>query len=311
MNVLILGVTGMLGHKLAQVLPTFGVGVTGTVRGDADRVDPASPFFADCAILGGVDVLDGDAVERVVRELRPDWIVNCVGIVKQLPEAQDRYRSVAVNSLLPHRLANLAAECSARLVHFSTDCVFDGKTGGYADDAPSDAYDVYGKSKYLGETDAREWAALTIRSSIIGPELYAPRTGLLEWFLGQSGATVQGFVNAIFSGLTTLEMSRVVGTLITGGAELAGTYNVAAEPISKYDLLGLMRDAYALDVAIVPEYAFHCDRSLTMARFGEATGYRAPDWFTMIAAMAAEQPLYAAAAADRAPTLVRARTGDA
>ncbi len=292
MDVLILGVSGMLGHKLAQVLPTHGLDVVGTVRGSVDRIDLSAPFFKRCTVVGGVDVLDGDRLEELVARVRPEWIVNCVGIVKQLPEAQDRYLSVAVNSLLPHRLARVAEQVGARMVHFSTDCVFDGRTGGYRDDAPSDAYDIYGKSKYLGETDESQTAALTLRSSIIGPELFAPRTGLLEWFATQDGGSVTGFTNAIFTGLPTPEMAGLVARLVTSSCSLAGTWNVAAEPINKYELLRLIRDSYGFDVSVHPDGEFRCDRSLSMDRFAAATGYRPPDWPTMISAMADERRLY-------------------
>lgn len=292
-RVLVLGASGMLGHKLCHVLPEHGLEVLTTVRGRSDRLARFGHFFRHCFLVEGVDALDGERVEQVVRELRPAWIVNGVGIVKQLPEAEDRYLSVAVNSLLPHRLARVAAECGAHVVHFGTDCVFDGTRGLYRETDPSDAKDLYGRSKYLGETDEREPAALTLRSSIVGQEIGAPKTGLIEWFLAQAGKSVKGFARAVYTGLTTREMARLVARLIVEQRRLVGTRQVASAPITKHDLLGLVRDAYGLPVEIVRDETFVCDRSLVMDRFRTEVGYAPPDWPTMIREMAAERHLYA------------------
>lgn len=282
----------MLGHKLSSVLADRGMEVTATIRGDITRVGSRLGFFENCALIGRVDVLDGDLVENVVGEVRPDWILNCVGIVKQLPQAQDRYHSVAVNSLLPHRLARIASKYGARVLHFSTDCVFDGRGGGYTEEDGSNAQDLYGKSKFLGETDSSETAALTLRSSIIGHEIAAPKTGLVEWFLSHPGPTVTGYGKGIFSGITTMEMADLVSKMILDRCVLVGTWHVAGPPISKYDLLVLIRDAYGRPTEIVRDEEFVCDRSLSMSRFSKKTGYTAPDWPTMVRRMASERHLY-------------------
>jgi dTDP-4-dehydrorhamnose reductase len=274
------------------VLAERGMAVTATLRGDIARIGSPAGFFGKCALVGDVDVLDGERVEKVVGEVRPDWILNCVGIVKQLPQAQDRYHSVAVNSLLPHRLARAASRYGGRVLHFSTDCVFDGQHGGYNEDDPSDAQDVYGKSKFLGETDTSESTALTLRTSIIGHEIVAPKTALVEWLLSRPGPTVTGYAKAVFSGVTTAEMADLVHRLILDRCALAGTWHVAGPPISKYDLLKLIRDAYQLPLEIVRDEAFVCDRSLSMSRFAAEVGYTPPDWPTMVRRMAAERHLY-------------------
>jgi dTDP-4-dehydrorhamnose reductase len=293
-RVLVLGATGMLGHKLCQELSAAGMEVAATVRAAEPGPLRELPFFRQCSLVGGVDALREGTIELALESTRPDWVVNCIGIVKQRPEAHDRYRSVGINAWLPHRLAALAAGRGARLIHFSTDCVFSGSKGAYTEDDPSDAHDLYGRSKYLGETDSAETAALTLRSSIIGHEIAAPHTGLLEWFLRQPAEAVDGFVNAIYSGLTTLEMAGLVARLVAGNCQLAGTWHVASEPISKFDLLGLVKEAYGLRTTIRRNESFACDRSLCGNRFAAATGYRAPPWPALIEAMAEEASSYTA-----------------
>src|SRR5215211_5731510 len=188
MRILILGGAGMLGHRLvADLQSDFEVWATlrGQVR-DYERYG----LFDPTRTVGGVDVLSADAVTEAMARVRPDAVVNCVGIIKQLAAAKDPFLSVALNSLLPHRLHRLCQASGARLIHFSTDCVFSGRTGNYTEDDPSDALDLYGRSKFLGETVGE--GALTIRSSIIGRERRTAN-GLVEWFLSQRGRRVEGY----------------------------------------------------------------------------------------------------------------------
>jgi dTDP-4-dehydrorhamnose reductase len=183
------------------------------------------------------------------------------------------------------------AASNCRLIHISTDCVFDGVRGQYRETDDSNARDVYGKSKFLGETDDREAAAVTLRTSIIGRELGTGH-GLVEWFLAQQGKSVKGFRKAIFTGFTTHELANVITQVIRQNPPLRGLYQVASPPIDKFELLGLLRDAFRLQIDIQPDEEFVCDRSLRMDRFAEATGYRAPDWREMIATLAADPTPY-------------------
>ncbi|NNM59929.1 MAG: SDR family oxidoreductase [Legionellales bacterium] len=326
-RVLVLGSAGMLGHKVCELLSSYSkrldFGLDGSERVEgvytkymteeerasnnaqnssvksisgfeviaAFRVAPQEleSCYRGVHILDKVDVLDDSTLRKTFIEVRPDIVINCIGIVKQLNEAYDRYLSVAINSFLPHRLSRLGDEYNARLYHISTDCVFNGKKGMYQESDLSDAEDIYGKSKFLGETDDTEMNALTLRTSIIGRELKSSTHGLLEWMIKQQGKKIKGFTKAIYTGFTTTEFTHVLIRLINEYPTLHGLYHLASDPISKYDLLNLINDIYELDVVIEPDNEFVCDRSLVMTRFKEATSYCAPTWGKMITDMRNEK----------------------
>jgi dTDP-4-dehydrorhamnose reductase len=280
MKVLVLGATGMLGNAMFRVLGAAnGVTVTGTARDDRARVH----FGPEVAprLLTGVDVAGQDALVGAFAATRPDVVVNCVGVVKQLAAAADPLQAVPLNSLLPHRLAALCRAAGARLVHVSTDCVFSGRRGMYTEADVPDAVDLYGRSKLLGEVDQPH--AVTLRTSIIGHELEGSR-GLVEWFLSQEGP-VTGYRRAVFSGLPTVELARVVRDEVLPRPELAGIYHVAAAPIAKHDLLRLIAETYGKTVDILPCDDPAIDRSLDASRFREATGYAPPAWPELIRRM--------------------------
>jgi len=276
MKILVLGGDGMLGHKMFQTLSARYPDTCCSVRGSIEepfyrRID----LFRREKILEKVDAMDLPALGRTLREVRPAYIVNCVGVIKQREEAKAAVPSITLNALLPHKLAEFAEEWDGKVIHFSTDCVFSGKRGGYTEDDPSDAEDLYGKSKYLGEATAGN--AITLRTSIIGRELSHFRS-LLEWFLAQKGKTIRGFRRVIYSGVTTNYLARRVGDLIGDHPHLSGLYQVTSAPISKHDLLCLLRDAFRLDVKIVPDEQEVSDRSMVGDRFMKATGYVCPPW---------------------------------
>jgi dTDP-4-dehydrorhamnose reductase len=276
----------MLGHKLCQ---TFAerFETTGTVR----RLAPAlAEIVGSAHIAEGVRVEQFETVERALADARPDVVVNCIGIVKQAEAAKDPIASIEVNSLFPHRLASACRAAGARLLHISTDCVFSGRDGDYSEDDVPDPVDLYGRSKLLGEIDGP--GAATIRTSMIGREL-ATAYGLVEWFLAQDGQAVRGFSRARFTGLTTGALAAVLADLAEGGDPSDGIWHLAAEPISKLDLLGLLKDAYGLDVAIEPDDSVAVDRTLDGSRLAQATGVEVPKWGDMIAAMAADPTPYA------------------
>jgi dTDP-4-dehydrorhamnose reductase len=279
-RILVLGGDGMLGHQLLEYLaPRHEIRVT--LRRPLDSY-ASSGLFRPQNSYGGIELRSTDSLPPVFAEFRPEAVVNAVGIVKQRPDAEDAIANLEINALLPHRLALLCAPIGARLVHMSTDCVFSGRKGNYTETDPSDADDFYGRTKYLGEVCAPN--CITLRTSIIGKEL-ARKTALLEWFLSQKGS-IRSFRKAIFSGFTTIEMARIIETLLTRFPAAAGLYHVSSAPISKFDLLGLVKKRLGLAVEIAPDDEFVCDRSLDSTRFRNEFGYRPPDWPTMVEELA-------------------------
>ncbi len=286
-RVLVLGGAGMLGHKVVQTLGSrFDVWTT--LRDGHERFARYGLIAAD-HILHGIDAMRVDDVERAVRELRPDVVVNCIGVVKQRTEAHDPIISITLNALLPHGVARVCGEIGARMIHISTDCVFSGRKGSYLESDAPDADDLYGRTKLLGEVDHD--GALTLRTSIIGRELRST-TGLVEWFLSNRGGAVNGYTEAIFSGLTTQALSLLIAEIIEKHAQITGLFHVAADPINKRDLLVLLERAFNANVMITPSTALRIDRSLDATRFRQATGWRPPGWADMVAALAQDPTPY-------------------
>jgi dTDP-4-dehydrorhamnose reductase len=294
MRIMILGATGMLGHKLCQLLPRDGFDVVGTVRRVDDPTAKWPEIFSRCRIVTGLNVLDDRRLDAIVREVDPAVIVNCVGIVKQLRESQDAYLNVAINAFLPHWLAKLCAEQRRRLIHISTDCVFAGTRGGYRETDESDARDLYGRSKFLGETTADETAAVTLRTSIIGREIGSPKHGLLDWFFSEAraGRSVRGFAKAFFTGFTTIELARIIALVARHQPPIHGLYQVASSSISKLQLLELVRREFSLPIEVTRDGMFLCNRSLLMDRFTTDTGYAAPAWERMIRELREDGTMY-------------------
>lgn len=276
MRILILGGDGMLGHQLFKTLSARHDARV-TLRQSLSAYKEFNLFSAENA-YERVEVGSVDRLIEVLGEFRPEAVVNAVGIVKQRSAAKENIPSLEINSLFPHRLANLCKAAGMRLVHMSTDCVFSGRKGKYRENDPSDAEDLYGRTKYLGEV--HDSHCVTLRTSIIGKEL-SRRQGLLEWFLAQRGS-VQGFRNAIFSGFTTLELSRIIERILTDHPEKGGLYHVSSDPISKFDLLTFIKREMGLGIEIIPMEEPRVDRSLDSARFRREFNYTPPTWEAMI-----------------------------
>ncbi|WP_295431744.1 SDR family oxidoreductase [uncultured Thiodictyon sp.] len=283
MKLVVLGATGMLGHKLLQQL-SQGHEAWGTVRGELSGA-PNIAGVEPGRLIGGVTVSDLGSIRRAIESVGADAVINCIGIVKQIDAANDAIASIAINALLPHQLARICADLGARLIHFSTDCVFAGRGGPYRESDPTDPTDLYGRSKLLGEVDRP--GCFTLRSSIVGRELRRG-TGLFDWFFSQRGAQVRGYRHALYTGLTTLAMADVVRFLLESHPGLSGVWHVASAPIDKCSLLELVNQVYGLGVQIVPDETFLCDRRLDGSRFREATGWVAPTWQSMIETMHAD-----------------------
>lgn len=280
MKILVIGATGMLGNAMMRVLSEKADWmVYGTLR----SVEAKRLFQPNIAthLISGVDVEQHDTLIKAFTQIRPDVVINCVGLVKQLADADDPLQAIPINSLLPHRLARLCELIGARLVHMSTDCIFDGSKGNYCETDPSDAKDLYGKSKYLGELAYPH--TVTLRTSIIGHELQSAR-GLVGWFLSQQ-ERCKGYTKAIFSGLPTVVMAQVIRDVVIPRPGLSGVYHVAAQPISKFDILKLIASVYGKKIDVVPDDKLVIDRSLNAKRFRDATGYVAPEWPALIETM--------------------------
>ena len=279
MKILVLGASGMLGNAMLRVMSAQETwSVFGTVRGIVPALHAAAPR---ALLIPGVHADQPDSLLAAFAQARPDVVINCVGLVKQLSNAEDPLVAVPINTLLPHRLARMCEMARARLVHVSTDCVFSGKQGNYTESDLADAQDVYGRSKLLGEVDYPH--AVTLRTSIIGHELRSAY-GLIDWFLSQQ-ARVKGYTEAVFSGLPTCELARVVRDFVIPHASLRGVYHVAAEPISKHDLLQIVNREYGKNLQIKPDDQVKINRSLDASRFRETTGYVASAWPDLIAKM--------------------------
>jgi dTDP-4-dehydrorhamnose reductase len=282
MKILVLGGDGMLGHELFRQL-----------RGRHEtRVTLRQPLGAYAAkglfdagnAFAGIEARAPGLVEDVIARFKPAALVNAVGIVKQRPESEEALASIEVNSMLPHRLALACRAAGAQLIHLSTDCVFSGDKGGYREEDRPDPVDLYGRSKLLGEVSGE--GALTLRTSMIGLGLYR-KTSLIDWFLAQKGR-IQGYRKAVFSGLTTRELARVVGMLIERHPEASGLYHVSAAPISKHELLAKLRERLRAPVEIVPVDEPRIDRSLDSTRFRRVFAYQPPTWDEMLDEIAGE-----------------------
>ncbi|MFA6203448.1 MAG: SDR family oxidoreductase [Gallionella sp.] len=280
MKILVVGSSGMIGSTVLRVL---------SEKNDSDvfgsiRDENCKRFFSEsiaARLVAGVDVEQTDHLVKLLDQIRPDVVVNCAGLTKHKPEADDPLVSIPINTLMPHRLAGLCKLVGARLIHVSTDCVFSGAKGRYVEDDFADARDVYGKSKALGELHYPH--TVTLRTSTIGHELQS-QYGLLDWFLAQEGRC-KGYSRAIFSGLPTVVFAQIIRDFVIPNLALSGLYHIAAKPINKLDLLGLIADVYAKQIDIIPDDKLILDRSLDAQRFQLATGYIAPEWPELINTM--------------------------
>ena len=276
MRILILGGDGMLGHQLLRYLKLRHE-VKVTLRQNLISYTHLDLYNIENA-YASVDVRSPELVVDVMKDFKPEAVINAVGVIKQRHDAIEMIPSVEINALFPHRLGLICKGVGARLIHLSTDCIFSGKKGNYLETDSSDADDVYGKTKFLGEV--RDSNSLTLRTSIIGHEL-SRHTSLLDWFLGQSG-TVNGFTKAIYTGFTTLEMSRIIELMLCKHHRASGVYHVSSDPISKYELLLLVKEILGHKIEIIADDVFVCDRSLDSSRFRAEFGYKPPTWRSMI-----------------------------
>jgi dTDP-4-dehydrorhamnose reductase len=288
LRAIILGASGMLGHKLIQHLRA-SFDVAGAIQ-TAGPDSKLKKTLADTKLYCNVQAEHLQSIADAIDDWRASIVLNCIGVIKQTKVASDPVPSIAINALLPHQLAQLTAARKAKLIHFSTDCVFSGSRGNYTEDDYPDPIDLYGHTKLLGEVHSH--GALTLRTSIIGHELRG-HLGLIDWFLKQRGGHVNGFAEARYSGLTTLALAEVVAQVMQSHADLHGVWHVSSDPISKFDLLQIVNRVYGLGIELAKDKSFVCDRSLDSSRFRIRVGWKPATWEDMIIPMHAEAASYA------------------
>ena len=277
-RVLILGITGMLGHTLFKEMnKNADFEVFGTTRNKSDLGN----YFTDeelNKIRGNVDADNFETVIRAIASVQPTIIINCIGIIKQLPISRDPLTAITVNAQLPHRISLVARSANARFIHISTDCVFNGKKGNYTENDHSNAEDLYGRTKFLGEVAYPH--CITLRTSIIGHELKT-NYSLVDWFMSQKNE-VNGFTKAMYSGFPTIEIVNIISNYVIPNKTLAGLYHVSSDAISKFDLLNILKRVYKKDININPFSDFVLDRSMNSDKFKATTGYIAPSWNKLV-----------------------------
>lgn len=290
MKIVILGVTGMLGHKMLQTLEkAFPGEVYGLLRGSKERI--ARFNFAPAKnLIENVDVENTSALIKSFDQLKPQYIINCTGITIRKIEHDSIQKNFFINSVVPQTLAFWCHQNKAKLIHFSTDCVFSGLKGNYTENDLPDADDVYGRSKYLGETHHHP-SALTIRLSIMGREIFG-KTELLEWFLAQKNKSINGFSEVYYSGVTPNFVAREVARIINQFPELSGLYQISSERISKFDLLSIANELFQVNVDIKKDSSKKSDKSLNCDRYIKATNFKKPRWEDLLKELSEDTEYY-------------------
>ncbi|SER06752.1 dTDP-4-dehydrorhamnose reductase [Amphritea atlantica] len=278
-KILVLGANGMLGGSMLRYFSKCkDYDVLGSVRDKRASDQLEEQGFTN--VLTGLDVSNFNKIREVILDYRPNYLLNCIGVIKQLDQSKAPVPSIEINSLLPHKLAAICDEVRGHLIHFSTDCVFSGKKGNYKEGDLPDACDLYGRSKLLGEVDYG--GHLTLRTSIIGHEI-ASNISLVDWFLSQK-KPVRGYANAIFSGLPTVCIAEFIEKHVID-KQLYGLYHLSSDPIDKFTLLSLIKDRYSV-INKIEEYAdFKIDRSLNSDNLKSKTGFISPSWEYLIKKM--------------------------
>jgi dTDP-4-dehydrorhamnose reductase len=287
MKVLIIGGGGMLGHKLVQNWQAR-YDIWTTIRNNFQHYEKYKIYKRD-KTFENINVQNISLIKETIEHVKPNVVVNAVGVIKQVPLAKNVIANLSVNSIFPHQLSELAEELQFRLINISTDCVFSGEKGNYSECDLADAHDLYGMSKHLGEVSTGN--CLTIRTSIIGRELKTAHS-LVEWFLSNRGKSVKGFVKAIYTGFPTVVLADILSNVIDNHPNLHGLYHVSSEPINKFNLLSFINEVYQAEIKIEPFEDFVIDRSLNSNKFRKAIGFEPINWIEMIKRMAADNAIY-------------------
>ena len=288
MSILVLGATGLIGNRLVRTLGENHE-VFGTTR-NKNFIDSKLNFFSkECNWLIDVGPEDFTALEEKIKRIKPNIIVNCLGITKLKSGSTNIQTSILVNALFPHKLSVACRKLNIRLIHLSTDCVFSGSKGKYVESDIPDPIDIYGKTKNIGELINE--SDLTIRTSFVGREVFT-FTNLFEWAIRNRSSSIRAYSKAIYSGLTTLALSEIIKLIIVEQPTLSGLWHVSSEPISKYELLSNLNKELSLDIDIELDESLICDRSLNSKRFREKTKIKVPNWDEMLKEFAKDQIWY-------------------
>lgn len=270
----------MLGNSIfSSLLKSKNLDVYGTIRGKLKN----NKYFSTNTekIFQDNDASNIDSIESTIKKLRPEVVINCIGIIKQQKLSREYIETIRINSLFPHEIAHICNKVNSKLIHFSTDCVFSGSKGSYKENDIPDACDLYGRSKHMGEIEYDNH--ITLRTSIIGHEI-GSSLSLIDWFLSQSGE-VNGYTKAIFSGLPTCIIADILEKHILCNTNLKGLYHLSVEPIDKYSLLRLVANIYNKEIIIKKSDDLVINRSLNSERLQKSINFKPPSWNTLIQAM--------------------------
>jgi dTDP-4-dehydrorhamnose reductase len=241
------------------------------------------------AILG-IEIQNISSLTKLIQDTKPDIVLNCVGIVKQLKDSTDHLKSISLNTLFPHQLGKICAEFNSRMIQFSSDCVFDGVKGNYKEQDISNAQDLYGRTKAMGEVDYLK-NVITLRTSSIGREVF-PHGGLVEWFMGNKGKSITGYKKAIYSGFPSKRLGNIIADYIIPMPNFSGIIHVASNPIDKFSLLNMIKDHFNLDIDILENNQVSVERGLNFERFSELTGFQSPSWLEMMKDLEVDYDIY-------------------
>ena len=288
MKVCVLGAGGLLGHMLIRVLSESN-DVYGSTREVRSSSSPLVRFLPQDKWIGEIDASNRDSINRVFGFADFDAVINCIGLIKQRNSQVSDHEMMAINAEFPHQLAQVANSHGTRVIHISTDCVFSGDKGNYVETDEPDSVDVYGKSKLLGElNDAQN---MTLRTSHIGRELTV-RKSFIEWLLNQKSGRVNGYSHAIYSGLTTRELSRLISVLLHTNSGITGIFHVSSQPISKLEIINKLNELLNLQIAVTPDSSVQINRSLNSDKFQRATGLMPNNWDQMLSEFCKDQKYY-------------------
>lgn len=282
MKLIILGSNGLLGNTITKYfLLKKEYKLLGFVRSYNYIKNFNNNYHKNFQVIN--NILDLIQLENKIKKFNPDVIINCLGLTNKLKNRKIDFiqKYILINALFPHQLYQICSKYNIRLIQLSSDCVFSGKKGFYNELDNPDPIDIYGQSKLLGELKYHN--CLTIRKSVIGHELFS-KNGLLEWFINQN-EYVEGYRKAIFSGLTSLELAKIIHNFILPNDDLEGIMHISGKSISKYDLLKEIAGEYNKRIKIIPNDKIKIDRSLDASNFNELTGYRPKSWSELIKSM--------------------------